>query len=293
MIKILLTIGMFFYFGLSFAQTHGIKMPIDTIDTYPISFSKYGDSITIDGKPATEKEYDSLVAHVEEIRNCCPCLIRYHSKRDSMIFAELVKCDRYWVGEHKLYDKQGNLKLKGFYEHSSDLIIRDTLSIGLGDPGNKTGEWIYFNTEGDTIMKELWNNGTLIFSSLDDSVCSIWGYSTTIDGVNLNHSTISIDDLAKVQITYFYKSKNQNCKPKIRLELIDGEVSFKSQMIYNVKKSSEWEIEGDSFNFTDFRKLFSSKGEVEFSERIVVLSILTNEDPRKHEPPSTIFKLTE
>lgn len=153
-----------------------------------------------------------------------------------MIFAELVKCDRYWVGEHKLYDKQGNLKLKGFYEHSSDLIIRDTLSIGLGDPGNKTGEWIYFNTEGDTIMKELWNNGTLIFSSLDDSVCSIWGYSTTIDGVNLNHSTISIDDLAKVQITYFYKSKNQNCKPKIRLELIDGEVSFKSQMIYNVKK---------------------------------------------------------
>ncbi|MCT4561488.1 MAG: hypothetical protein N4A41_08930 [Crocinitomicaceae bacterium] len=276
----ILTICITFCIGLAYGQYEGILIPTDTIETYPTSFSRYGDSITIDGKLGTIKAYDSLMAHFEEIRNCCPCLIRTRSKADSVIISEQVKCDRKWVGEFKSFDSLGNIKVRGFYEYPDKSKIQDTLSYGMGDPGNMTGEWVYFNNVGDTTRTEIWKNGHFISSNNGDTFCSIWGYSATIDSVGLNRSTISIDSLSKVQIKYLYKSKNQDCKPKISLTLFHG------------NKSSNWIIESDSFNSTDFRKLFAARGEIEYGNCWVWLSLLTNEEA-PYQIPQTVFKLTD
>ena len=162
--KGIIVIFTIFWLSKAVCQIQGTKIAMDTLDHFPISYSQIGNEYTIEGKTVSKVKFDSLVKYNDRIADCCPCLIRFKSKVDSSLIYEQVKCDRKWVGEYKKYDSLGNVSLSGYFMNQPLAQKPDTLSIGMGDHGNKTGPWVNYNSIGDTISIEYWKNGFFILA---------------------------------------------------------------------------------------------------------------------------------
>lgn len=261
-----------------FGQLEGVMYPIDTLDDYGLSYSQYGDNYTIEGKQVTKQAFDTLLGIEVERENCCPCLIRHRSKIDSSIIFEQVRCGRRnWVGEYRSYDSLRNIILSGYYTSFVPKKISDTLSCGQGDPGNKTGTWVKYYPNGDTISTEIWDNGIFISESKKEKECSIWGYYATLNEGKVNQTAIPIDSLNRIKVNVFYKNDITDCEGKIWINLFVG------------SKQEYFELEFQSYPFTDFRELFKERGIIDFSNLTLWFGIVNP----KQTIPQMVLSLTE
>jgi hypothetical protein len=248
----------------AFSQTTNIMTPIDTLDNFGFSISRVGDIYSIDGNPASEEEYEAISALFLKIHDCCPCLIRYRSKVDSVIYLERVVCGREWVGEYKRYEN-GFLVESGFYVAPNSVPKSDTISSGMGDPGHKTGVWILFNENGDTLKVEHWQNGLLKQYFGDDIDCKIWGYAPTFQGKKLDGNSISVNSFNKIDFGLCYRNLDHSCLPKIQVSFYQG-----MNWTYDIIDYNDW------FDF-DFKQLLKISEITDYENVQVSISLLSED----------------
>lgn len=239
-----------------FSQNEDISIKLDTIRVYYNGTSQHkshidsGDTYFLNGNEVTVEIYNKY-SYWNALSNCTPCVLETYNLNETPN-SYMVAYQFCGIGDFKKFDSLGNIIEHGSYMNHDvnnwdKLIVKGLCSL-------KTGDWIYFSSTGDTLFKEIWENGEFIQQIPEQELSEAWGTDVVIDGKVLTKRDISLEQLGGITLIPKFKNrkKHTDCTYKVRIEAkslysfdpFQGDISLMSlQPLVRFIKDSEINIE--------------------------------------------------
>ena len=114
---------------------------------------------TVNDKKVSKSTYNKYSSTWENMETCCPCILKSYDEHD-VLLSEAVSCTDCGVGVFKNYYPNGKVSLTGSYKENptgdwDNIFYRGYCNVPVG-------AWTYFDTNGDTLYTEFWQDGEFI-----------------------------------------------------------------------------------------------------------------------------------
>jgi len=199
---------------------NGDYSKLDTIQIYQVDIeysSSLGgkDEYLVNGIEVDKQTFDKYNSF-EKTQNCCPCVYELLTINETLI-SRSTECNSCKVGDYTTYYSNGNIQCQGKYKQNNTEDWNSLYYRGLCDI--KTGEWIYFDSIGDTLYIEKWNDGMFISQDPDQNSDDIWGIDFMLNGIIIYEEEITVKEFNQLLITPKYKSNKAHPSPNLSFDL--------------------------------------------------------------------------
>ena len=160
----------------------------------------------VNEKQVPKSIYDNYLSTMNNIENCCPCLLKIYDENNVLI-KEKVSCTDCGVGYFKEFYANGKIKTTGRYKENPTRSWKNIWERGYCNV--KEGEWIYFNDQGDKLYSEFWNNNEFIRQVPEQDSTEIWKVELTLNGEKIEGKKLTFEELKKIIITPKFKNRNK------------------------------------------------------------------------------------
>ena len=114
------------------------------------------DTYEVNDRVVDKATYDKYHAEVDNLGNCCPCILRAYDEND-VLLSEYVACTDCKVGDYRDFYPDGSTKSTGHYKENHTGNWKNIWRRGYCNI--KDGEFVYFNEKGEVLYSEFWKNG--------------------------------------------------------------------------------------------------------------------------------------
>ncbi len=195
-------------------------------------------------KKRTYKKYSKN--SLGNITTCTPCILKTYNA-DKILLNEGIYYTDCKVGWHKTYYPNGNVKVSRFYKE----MTAENLENLFG--GNfcriETGQWTYFNEDGDTLYSEFWDNGTFKKQVPEQDSVEIWDLEFYLENEKIDTQTISLNDINNIEFRPYFKNSKRDTNFTIKFWI--------SKVGY---RGAEGQFNQTTFTTENMKQLFEETG---------------------------------
>ena len=215
------------------------------------------------GNKISESTYHKYKATWENMKTCCPCILKSYDESD-ILLREEVACTDCGVGWFKTYFKNGKVKLSGSYKENHTGDWTDIWNRGYCSVPD--GQWTYFSENGDTLYLEFWENGKFIKQSPEQLIEEIWDIEIQLYGQDAMSLVIPIANVGSLAIEPKYKNSISNSTITVKFEV---------SAIGHKRNKKEFTLE--SFKKIDVNNILDEVGIPNNKKTNYVLSVFSDE----------------
>lgn len=195
--------------GKVYAQkdTRSVYKNLKTLKSYSVNLyeNTRGHEVIyfVNDKEVPAKVYYKYEKGLQNMADCCPCLLQSYDEYDTLI-SEAVSCTDCGVGRFKEFHRNGKVKLSGQFKENPTGNWD-----GIWDRGYcnvKDGEWNYYNEQGILLYSEYWKEGLFSKQYPEQTKPEIWKIDLTLYGKNVDTMPFLAAQLKDLQLTPFYKN---------------------------------------------------------------------------------------
>jgi antitoxin component YwqK of YwqJK toxin-antitoxin module len=172
----------------------------------------------VNGKPSDKKSYEKYHATWANMETCTPCILQFYNTGDTLIQEAIMYTDCH-VGWIRQYYPNGKLKVTGRYKENPTGNWDDAFDRGFCSV--RDGQWVYYDTNGDTMYSESWNNGEFLRQFPEQDSVEIWKVEMQLRGKVITEQTpIKAEDVGLIELVPYYKNSKRGGTFTYKLEII-------------------------------------------------------------------------
>jgi len=223
---------------------------LKTIKSYDVNIQYSYDEETgkrlylVNNKTVDKSVYDKFAKGIS-LKNCTPCILETYDENDSLIkrAPSFIDTEFDWFIE---YYPTGKIKQTGQFAKSE--ITKDLPWLVY----KKDGEWVKYNTNGDTLYSEFWQKGKFVKQAPEQKNTEIWKVNVLYKGNKLDSQLLTITDLNDIVISPEFKNSRRD-SIDIAIEVFVGVMQRNGSMLGLTASK----IHPDSLKNFDFNKVLS------------------------------------
>ena len=159
----------------------------------------------VNGRRISKSTYDKYLLGWENMKTCCPCILRTYNEYD-VLLQEAVSCTDCRVGSFKEFYPNGIVKWSGQYKENptgnwDGICNRGYCSI-------RVGQWIHFNEKGDTLYSEFWKDGQFVKQIPEQDKSELWKIEVTINGEMVDKKILTPRQVNEIKIIPKFKNSS-------------------------------------------------------------------------------------
>lgn len=246
---IILTIA----FGKAFGQTDTttVYKGLETKKFYSVGLSSNTingrGTYEVNGKKVAQSTYEKYMSTWENMKTCCPCILKTYDEKDVLI-KEAVSCTDCGVGVFTEFYPNGKVKLSGRYKENPTGNWDDLWKRGFCNV--RDGKWTYFNENGDTLYAEYWQDGKFIKQIPEQNKTEIWKIDLTLKGEIIDQQILTIEQVKELVVTPKFKNSHRD---NVKLT-----INFEVSAVGHKQNKKTFTLE--SFKSIDVNKMLSDVG---------------------------------
>ncbi len=160
----------------------------------------------VNDRRISKSEFEKFNSDKDRIGNCIPCIVERYNENDILIKQAYQYTDCY-IGFYKEFYPNGKIKKEGQFKENLTEDWEDLSERGLCS--KKTGKWIFYSENGDTLYSEFWGNGEFIKQVPEQTTNEIWNVDFTLDGATIENKTITTKQMNQIKITPKFKNSSK------------------------------------------------------------------------------------
>jgi hypothetical protein len=217
----------------------------------------------VNGREVNKSTYKKFELIQKNIENCCPCILEFYDENENLI-REAVSCKDCGVGQFKEYSSDGKVKIIGQYKENQNKNWKNLWERGLCSIPD--GKWTYFNTSGDTLYYEVWNNGSFLKQVPEQNQTEIWKIELTRKGEIIENQTLTLEQVNELIIIPKFKNSNR--------ELANLTINFEVSAIGHKQSKKSFSL--DNFKNIDVNDMLTELGITSEEKATFKLKVFNN-----------------